>query len=880
MGVADPDDTMSVAERNRIAVEFDDENEATQRAILREGEIQELTHSTIVATVCVVPFAIVMTYMMCGDEKSISDSVFFRFWRANTGCGILEVKHVVSFLISTPSVFIAGLPFFLRAWRAWPSMMMDTLVALGVGVSYAASLLLCVMMACTSAERTASASSMTMVGAPSSSKASNTTKTAKSMAGMDMGIPTYFDVAAMTLFFVCLGRLIEARAKRSTGDALVALMQLVPATAARCKQAGGGLETVPTSSIVIGDFVRVSPGMAVPCDGEVDSGQSAVNEAMVTGEAVPVEKQEGDAVIAGTVNVGEGEMTVRVTACGRDTALAHIQRVVRDASASKPSVLRMTDYVMTIFVPVVVVASAGVFVFWAVAGAAGAYPATWRNSNEGWLAWAFSFGLATLVCACPCALGLAAPTCVVVACGIASRLGILLKSAEALERGAAVAGRGGGGGAVVFDKTGTLTTGEFAVTSFELHRQFFDLSDDSTGDAQRDSRDEFKEQVKEYVHVVEAKSNHPIAQAITRATSSSSNITVKDWKQVPGRGASATLVVKRGSCCSAKEQVVRVAVGSLAFLSSGEQQCDNIDGKVCSFVEAMSGTHVCVAVDGRFVATLQLRDTVKKEARATVAYLKHRLKAKIYMVSGDSAAACSAVAADVGIESDCVFSNVLPAQKVDIVKSIQNKKPERTAMHDGIASAICSFIYDTILQRKKKMKNGSALDETVVAFVGDGVNDAAALAQAHIGIAIGGGVDVAIDAADAVLLRDDIFTLCALFDLCALAVDRIVLNIIFSCIYNLAMLPLAAGLLFPVFKQQVIKPQIAGAAMMLSSITVVCSSLLLRLFEAPTPQDAYSVAKNSALVANGKFAQGRSSAWREIDGDDDDDENVNVLQVK
>ena len=524
----------------------------------------------------------------------------------------------------------------------------------------------------------------------------------------------FLEVGAVVTAFLLAGRYFEARAKKRAGSALKALLELGAKDVA-ILGADGGERRVPIEQLAVGDRFVVRPGEKVATDGTVEEGTSAVDESLLTGESVPVEKAPGDGVAGGSVNAG-GRLIVRATRVGADTALAQIARLVSDAQSGKAPVQRLADQISGVFVPVVIGIAAATIGFWVGAGEP--------------LSFAIAAAVAVLVIACPCALGLATPTALLVGTGRGAQLGLLIKGPEVLESTRRI-------DTVVLDKTGTVTTGKMALV--EVH-----------GD----------EDALRLAAAVEDASEHPIAQAIARAVPE--RPAVSDFRNHEGLGAEGVVEGRR------------VMVGRPALVGGLPAGLEAVDTR--------GRTAVAVAVDGEVRALLVVADTVKPTSAEAVASLK-ALGLRPVLLTGDNETTARAVAAEVGIDE--VIAEVLPADKADVIQRLQS-------------------------------------EGRVVAMVGDGVNDAPALAQADLGLAIGSGTDVAIESADLVLVSGDLRAAADAIRLSRRTLRTIKQNLGWAFGYNVAALPLAAvGLLNPV---------LAGLAMALSSVSVVANALRLRRF--------------------------------------------------
>jgi len=544
------------------------------------------------------------------------------------------------------------------------------------------------------------------------------------------GMDLYFEASAVIITFVVLGRYFEARAKGRAGQAIRALLEL-GAKEARVLRDGHEV-MVPIEQVAVGDLLRVRPGEKVPTDGEVVGGASAVDESMLTGESVPVDKAVGDPVTGATVNTS-GALTVRATRVGAETALAQIVRLVEDAQASKGHIQRLADRVAGVFVPVVMAIALASFAGWWLLAA---------DPQSGLVA-----GVAVLIIACPCALGLATPTAIMVGTGRGAELGVLIKGVEVLEQTRRIT-------TVAFDKTGTLTRGEMALT-------------DTVPAAGVDEAELLRR-----AGAVEADSEHPIGRAIAAAARQRVGELpeVSGFEALAGRGARAdidgtTVWVGRGKL---------LADAGLLLPAALEDPAERLEGD--------GKTAVFAGWDGEVGGVLAVADTLKEGAPELVGRL-HAMGLEVAMLTGDNARTAQAIAERVGI--DRVLAEVLPDDKVGEVARLQR-------------------------------------EGRVVAMVGDGVNDAPALVQADLGIALGTGTDVAIEASDLTLLRGDLGGVALAIELSRRTYRTIVQNLGWAFGYNVAAIPLAAlGLLSPI---------VAGAAMALSSVSVVGNSLRLRRF--------------------------------------------------
>ena len=633
--------------------------------------------------------------------------------------GSMGFSFVPSFLTSgwvlwalaTPVQFWVGRQFYRAALAAarHGSTTMDTLVALGSSAAYLYS-----------------AAGMLFPGF---------------FDHHGLGTPMYFDSAALIITLILLGRLFEARARGRTGDAIRTLIGLQPRTA-RVLRDGAEVD-VPIAEVVHADLVRVRPGEKVPVDGIVVEGSSAVDEAMLTGEALPVSKAAGDEVIGSTLNT-TGTFTFRATRVGSETALAQIVRLVEQAQGARPPIARLADHIASWFVPAVMAVAGATFVVWLLVAP---QPA---------LTYALVNAIAVLVIACPCALGLATPTAVMVGTGKGAENGVLIRDGASLETAHTLQ-------TVVIDKTGTITEGRPVVTDVVLD-----------GGGAVDGADELLR----LAAAAERGSEHPLAAAVLRAAAER-GLEPPDAAEFEAKAGDGVRAVVTGR---------EVLAGSERFLreagvATGEQTAADL--------AAAGKTTIHVAVDRRPGGLLGIADPVKPGARDAVHRL-HELGLRVVMLTGDRRETAAAIAAEVGIDE--VVAEVLP---------------------DGKAAEIA------------RLQAGG----TRVGMVGDGVNDAPALAQADVGIAIGTGADVALEASDITLVSGDLHAVATAILLSRATMRTIRQNLFWAFGYNVALIPVAAGVLYPPFGV-LLNPIFAAAAMGLSSVTVVSNSLRLRRFRA------------------------------------------------
>ena len=551
---------------------------------------------------------------------------------------------------------------------------------------------------------------------------------------------TYFDSAAVIIGLVLLGRWLEARAKGQAAGAVKALLKLRPSTARVLRD--GTEADLPIDQVRVGDLVRVRPGERVPVDGVLVDGSSALDESMLTGESMPVDKRPGDPVVGATLNAS-GSFVMRAERVGRDTTLSQIARLVEQAQGSKAPIQRVVDMVTARFVPVVVAIAAVTFATWMLLGPEPRLPA------------ALGAAIAVLIIACPCAMGLATPTAIMVGTGKGAEAGILVRDGAALEHAQRVT-------VVVLDKTGTITRGEPQVVTV------------------RPLQGTAEEELLVLAAAAEQGSEHPLAEAIVRraAESGISLQAAGEFAAIPGEGVRATV------------DGHSVLVGSERLLAEAGVHTGPLAGPAAEVAEAAQ-TPVLVAIDGRAVGLFGIADTVKPESAEAIRRL-HSAGLEVWMLTGDRVAVARAIGAQVGIRPERILAEVRPGEKAAKIAELQ------------AAGAI-------------------------VAMVGDGINDAPALAQADLGVAIGTGADVAVEASDITLVGDDLRSVPAGIRLSRATMRTIRQNLVWAFGYNTLLIPVAAGALYPL-TGWLLSPALAAGAMALSSVSVVSNSLRLRRF--------------------------------------------------
>ncbi len=608
------------------------------------------------------------------------------------------------FVITTP-IMLLGYEFFTKGFKSVvkaKTANMDTLIAIGTGAAYLYSVTAAILL---------------LSGNPA-------------FGPEDM----YFEVAGLLIAFILLGRYLEAVAKGKTSEAIKKLMSLQATTAVVIRN--GEEVEVSVEDVVVGDLVVVKPGQKIPVDGTVVNGHSYVDESMISGESMPVEKKPGSKVIGATINK-TGSFIFKAERIGKDTMLSQIIKLVEEAQASKAPVQKLADTISAYFVPVVV----AIGVVSAIA---------WYLLGMGFL-FSLTILIAVLIIACPCALGLATPTAVMMGTGKGAENGILIKSAEALQKTGSV-------NVVVFDKTGTITRGTPEVTDV-LPVKGFD-----------------EKEVLLKAAIAEKNSEHPLAEAVVKlAKKKRLKVSSPDkFQSVTGKGVSAM---------HKKEEIL---VGSKGFLASEGVDVSSIKEKE-ALLESQGKTTVLVAVNKKLIGAIAIADQVKEHAAEAVKTL-NSLGVETVMITGDNKRTAKAIAHQVGINK--VMAEVLPQDKAVHVKQLQRKGD-------------------------------------VVAMVGDGINDAPALAQADVGIAIGAGTDVAIESGDIVLVKDDLRDVVVAIELSRYTMKKIKQNLFWAFVYNTLGIPIAAGALYP-FTGFLLNPVIAGAAMAFSSVSVVTNSLTMK----------------------------------------------------
>ena len=685
-----------VQEAGYQVLEVKEEDIVEKERLAREAELSRLKLKFILGAILLVPILILMY-----------GASFFEKWIGLSK----EVNFFLQFLLATPVQFWVGWQFYVGFWKATKHKTsdMNTLIAVGTSAAYLYSLIVTFVP------------HLIMV--------------------KGLMVDVYFDTSAAIIVLILLGRFLEARAKGKTSEAIKKLIGLQPKTARVIRN--GNEVDIPVEEVILGDIVVVRPGEKIPVDGIVREGYSSVDESMVTGESLPVEKKVGDIAIGATINK-TGTFKFEATKVGKDTVLSQIVRLVQEAQGSKPPIARMVDVIASYFVPVVISIAIVTFIVWYFFGP---HPA---------LTYAFLNFVAVLIIACPCALGLATPTSIMVGTGKGAENGILIRGAEALETAHQL-------NTIVLDKTGTLTKGEPSVTDIIESKNFT------------------KKEVLTLAASAEKGSEHPLGESIIKKAKEEdlSFLPSKDFHAIPGHGIEAMIDSKK------------ILLGNLGLM---EERNVVLNG-LLERAEHLSNegkTPMFLAVEGEAAGIIAVADTLKENSKEAVEAL-HRMGMEVVMLTGDNQRTAKAIAHQIGI--DRVLAEVLPEMKAEEIKRLQ-------------------------AEGKK------------VGMVGDGINDAPALAQADVGIAIGTGTDVAMESSDITLIGGDLRGIVTAIALSKATIRNIKQNLFWAFAYNTILIPVAAGVLFPFFGI-LLNPIFAAGAMAFSSVTVVSNALRLRRFKPP-----------------------------------------------
>lgn len=668
---------------------------AEEEKVIREKAFIKLKNKLIASAVFSVFIILLSFYEMLPILENINPSTIF----------------IISFILTTPVLFWFGSQFHLGFLKALKHLAFDmnSLISIGTLSAYAYSVV-----------ATFHPQFFTTTGGEAE---------------------IYYDTAAVIITLILLGRFLEAKAKGKTSEAIKKLMGLQPKTA-RLISPDGTEKDIPINEVKVGDIILVRPGEKIAVDGEIIEGYSAIDESMVTGESLPVEKKVGDQVIGGTINKNQ-TFKFKATKVGNETFLAQVIKLVQEAQGSKAPIQRLADKIAGIFVPIVIAIAVVTFIIWYFVG------------PEPQLNFALLTFVAVLIIACPCALGLATPTAIMVGTGKGAEMGVLIKDAEALEFLPRI-------NTFVFDKTGTLTRGEPKVF------QIISLNDLSV------------EEILYHSASAERGSEHPISKALLEeAQKRNLKLTSPaNFRAIPGHGVKAGIDGKE------------ILLGNLKLFQENQIATDNLQ-KHQEEISGQGATTLFLAVDNKPTGVIGIKDTLKTNSKEVVQNLKN-MDLEVIMITGDNQKAASAIAKEAGIEK--ILAEVLPADKASEIKKLQE-------------------------QGKK------------VAMVGDGINDAPALVQADVGIALGTGTDVAIESADISLVREDLGAIISALKLSHKTMSTIKWNLFWAFIYNIIGIPIAAGVLYPAF-HTLLSPMIASGAMAFSSVFVVTNSLRLRKIKA------------------------------------------------
>ena len=615
---------------------------------------------------------------------------------------------LAQFILATAIIIFAGSQFFSRGIGALiknKSANMDTLIALGVGSAYLYSIYVSVAI-WFSAQNTAPHN-------------------------------LYYETAGFIITFILLGKWLEAISKGKASEAMRKLIEIQSNVATVIRD--GSDKVIPIEEVRIGDIIIVKPGQKIPVDGVVLEGHSSVDESMITGESVPIEKYEGLKVIGGTINK-QGFFKFKAEKIGKDTFIANIIRLVEEAQFSKSPIQEIADKISRYFVPIVFLIALSAFIIWLISGQS--------------MGFSLTVFIAVLIISCPCAMGMATATAMVVAVGLGAKNGILIKNRRALQFAGKIK-------AVIFDKTGTLTKGQPELICIRGY-------------------DAPESNILRLAASLEKKSEHPLAEAITKVASDK-NIaleTIEEFESIPGKGVKAKI---GGSY---------ILAGNKGFMQDNNIDIKNAQGDM-ERLEAEGRTTVLIASGNILMGILVFSDTVRGQAKEAISMLKRKRKS-IFMITGDNRKTALSIAKELDIDSDNVLAEVLPQDKAEKIKELQAK---------GIR----------------------------VAMVGDGINDAVALAQADIGISVNSGTDIAIESGDIVLMKDDLGDVARAIDLSSYAMKKINQNLFWAFFYNIVCIPIAAGALYP-STGFLLNPMIAGLAMAFSSVSVVGNSLLINRY--------------------------------------------------
>lgn len=698
-----------------------------EEGVSKKGnEVKNYFRSFLWSLVFTIPvFLTAMVFMHIPAIKSILETKVVN---------MLNIGQLLRWILSTPVQFIIGWRFYDGCYKSLRrgSANMDVLIALGTNAAYFYSVYSVI----------------------------------RASFSMNFQATDFFETSSMLISFILLGKYLEVLAKGKTSEAIAKLMQLAPETAMLLQYDEDkniiSEKEIDSRLIQKNDVIKVVPGVKIASDGIVIWGQSHVNESMITGEAHPVAKRNGDGVIGGTLNEN-GVLHVQATNVGSDSALSLIVRLVESAQLAKAPVQKLADRISKYFVPLVILLSGCTWFTWFLAGKYRGYPTSWLPPSMDSFQLALQFGISVMVVACPCALGLATPTAVMVGTGVGASQGVLIKGGQALESTHKV-------NCILFDKTGTLTMGKPVVVNTKLLKNmplpiFYEL-----------------------VAAVEVNSRHPLAKAIVEHTkkfkedNQTGIVEGRDFVSISGGGVKATVGDKE------------LTVGSKSLMLDSDISISTEVDELLREAEDLAQTTVLVSIDREVTGIIAISDPLKPEARDVISNLRS-MNVKSIMVTGDNWGTAKAIGKQVGIDINDIIAEAKPDQKAEQVKDLQ-------------------------------------MSGLIVAMVGDGINDSPALVAADVGMAIGAGTDIAIEAADIVLMRSNLEDVITAIDLSRKTFSRIRLNYVWALGYNIISIPIAAGALYPSFRLH-LPPWMAGAAMAASSVSVVCCSLLLKYYRRP-----------------------------------------------
>ncbi|EGG17701.1 P-type ATPase [Cavenderia fasciculata] len=754
--VIGPRTTIQLLKRdlNLVGCLVDPNSSNLKDSLMRKREIAKWKRLFIFSIVFTLPLIIISMVLVPAHVMFFMQEVDSRL--------SLTRESLIGFALATPVQLVSGYTFYRASWAAVKNLHgnMDLLVAVGSSAAYIYSIVSIVLRILN-----------------------------PQFEGMH-----FFETSASLITFIILGRWLENIAKGHTSSAIVKLMNLQAkeSTLVTLDDSAKTFsvmseQTIPSNLIEFGDVLKVVPGASVPTDGRVLYGTSSIDEAMITGESIPVTKRAGDLVTGGTLNV-EGIIYIKANKIGSESTLSQIISLVQQAQTSKAPIQALADSISKVFVPLIISLGIITFIIWISLGVTHSYPASWTMGNSPFI-FAFLSAISVIVVACPCALGLATPTAVMVGTGVGAQYGILIKGGKALETAHKTS-------AVLFDKTGTITTGKMAVTSHKILVSESEMADSK---------------FLELVSIAETSSEHPIAKAIvqycqyrldnlTPPTTSNSNSNnngrseeiifptnklkemAKDFKAIPGRGLECIV----DGC--------KVMIGNLSYINENgiNQQDDHLSKQILE-LESNGATVVYVVVDDKLVGYVSVSDLPRQDSARAIELL-HSIGIKCFMVTGDNCRTAKYIASRVGIPESNIFSQVAPKEKADKVKQLQD-----------MGHTVC--------------------------FVGDGINDSPALSQADVGVSIADtGTDIAIESSSIILLKNSLCDVYQSIHLSRIVFRRIRINLTLALIYNVLAVPLAAGCFFLIFGVT-LNPAVAAASMVFSSLSVLSSSLLLKLIK-------------------------------------------------